>query len=236
MRTRRFQWHRKALVAGVVLGAACSSADLTLPGDGDPPGEDPDDTEPAIRISDHTPHPSDVGRAVRFEVELAEEPDGDEDPIEIRASTGERCNGHDQDRQCEIVFDSPGERTVTAHFPALDAVSEPVTHLVNAVENPTRTIIGVGPDPSPAGAEVTVWITVRGSGGAPAQGRVTVYGPGSEACGEGPVAGSTELGSDGQETITVRGLQPGWHYFRGCFTGSPGFSPSEDGAAVTITP
>ena len=218
----------RAALAMLVL-AACAADDLTLPQD--PP-------EP-LRIVSQTPNPSDVGRAVLFAVDLGDGRGGEhERPIEIRASTGERCTGNDRDLQCEIVFDAPGTRTVTAHYPGDDAfdaaVSEPVTHVVNDVENPTRTIIGVGPDPSPAGEPVTVWITVRAEGGAPAHGRVVVYGPGSRACGDGPLAGGVELGADGEATITVNGLQQGWHYFRGCFLGGPGFSPSEDGASVTM--
>lgn len=217
------------LIAASALG--CAGDDLTLPGGAATPPED-------IRIVDQRPSPSDVGRAVLFVVELGAAAGEHERPIEIRSSTGERCAGNDRDLQCEIVFNSAGSRTITAHYPGdytYDAASsEPVTHTVNAVANPTRTIIGVGPDPSPAGAPVTVWITVRSHEGAPAQGYVNVYGPGTEACGDGPLAGGVELNSEGQGTITVDGLPEGWHYFRGCFTGGPGFSPSEDGASVTM--
>lgn len=213
--------------------AACGSGDLTLPDDSAGAGE-----QPLITIVDHGPSPSNVGRAVRFRVALGTNDEGKAltGEFEIRSSGGEGCTGNHVDLQCEIVFDAPGAHTVAAHYaaPGISAVSEPVTQQVDDVPFPTRTIIGVGPDPSPPGAPVTVWITVRGEGGAPARGRVEVYGPGTSACGEGPHAGGTELDAQGQGRITVTGLPVGWHYFRGCFTGSPGFSPSEDGASVTI--
>jgi hypothetical protein len=224
--------HPRPAAAALIslLTVACAADGLTLP-------QDPPES---LRIVRQTPSPSDVGRAVLFVVELGSGRGGGAhaNPIEIRASTGEGCTGNDRDLQCEIVFASPGTRTVTAHYPGDETyeaeVSDPVTHVVNEVAFPTRTILGVGPDPSPAGAAVTVWITVRAEGGAPAQGRVEVYGPGTTACGDGPHAGGTELNANGQATITVRDLPEGWHYFRGCFLGSPGFSPSEDGASVTI--
>ena len=224
--------HRRVAAAMLIAAASgCAADDLTLPGEGAGPPE-------GIRIVDQRPSPSEVGRAVLFVVDLGAPRGEHEKPIEIRSSTGERCAGNDRDLQCEIVFNSAGSRNITAHYPGDDtfepASSEPVTHTVNDVANPTRTIIGVGPDPSPAGSPVTVWITVRSHEGAPARGYVNVYGPGTEACGDGPLAGGVELNAAGQGTVTVDGLPEGWHYFRGCFTGGPGFSPSEDGASVTM--
>lgn len=217
-------------LAAALLGG-CAADGVTLP-------QDPPET---LRIVRQSPDPSAVGRAVLFVVDLGTAHGTGEHtrPIEIRASTGERCTGNDRDLQCEIVFDSPGTRSVTAHYPGDEryepAVSEPVEHTVEAVPNPTRTTIGVGPDPSPAGSPVTVWITVRAEGGAPARGKVVVYGPGTSACGVGPVAGDVELDSQGKATVSIENLPAGYQYFRGCFVGSPGFSPSEDGASVTMS-
>lgn len=193
-----------------------------------------------IRIVEQEPDESDVGRSVRIEVAIepangSGAPTGD---FEVRASTGEECLGDAEGLWCEFIFHSPGERALTAYYLGDgtfgEATSEPVNHVVNDVPNPTRTEIGVAPDPSPVGSPVTVYITVRGVGGSPVRGRVVVYGPGTRRCGEGPRPGSVELGADGEATLEVTGVPEGTHLFRGCFLGSPGASPSEDIATVTM--
>ena len=43
-----------------------------------------------------------------------------------------------------------------------------------------------------------------------------------------------ELNSRGEGNLSVPGLEPGFHVIRGCFSGGPGFAPSEDVATVVV--
>jgi hypothetical protein len=197
-------------------------------------------TASVVTITSHTPTPSNVGQAVRIEVTVASALGGTipNDSFRVGASTGESCPGITRDGECEIVFNSPGTRTLTATYRGSDAfeaaTSSAVSHTVNNVSGATRTTIGTGPDPSSVGQPVTVFVTVKGTGGEPAFGTVNVYGNDSQRCGEGTLLGTAELDDDGEARIIVTTLSAGFHVLRGCFTGAPGFAPSEDLASQTV--
>jgi Bacterial Ig-like domain (group 3) len=192
-----------------------------------------------VSITSHDPNPSDVGRAVTFKVSIAPTQGGatPEGSFRISTSTGDQCTGVTSKGSCEIVFNSPGDRTVTATWLGNatfgPAASQPVTHSVNEVAGATRTIIGTGPDPADAGQPVTIFVTVKGSGSTAPRGLVNLYLDGS-ACGEGTFLGGVELDDKGQGTRTVSTLPRGFREIRGCYTGAPGFAPSEDLASETI--
>jgi hypothetical protein len=196
----------------------------------------------AIAIVEHTPNSSDVGRSVFFRVSITPEPSGapTDSSFFLNASTGENCRGSIFDRTCGLIFNSPGERTIIATLPAADGrpevESSPVTHVVNAVEGPTRTSIGVGPDPAEADERLTVFVRVIGGGGEPARGSVVLYLDGG-ACGRGELLGQIfELNSRGEGEFRIGPLDPGYHEVRGCYTGAVGFAPSEDLASVVVRP
>ena len=195
----------------------------------------------SIAITSHTPSPADQGRAVRFEVRLQPPPGGTtpSDTFRVAASTGESCVGVRGRGQCEIVFDSPGTRSVTATFPGDAtygaATSAPVSHTVNAVLGPTRTTMGLGPDPANPGQRLTAFIEVRATAGLPGIGIVNLYGEGSSRCGDGPHQGTAELDPGGNARMTVTAAStPGLYVYRVCFSGAPGFAPSEDLASVRV--
>ena len=213
----RAEWALWALAAAVCLG--CGGSDLVLPSDASP-----------IGVAGSAPNPSDVGRAVRFTVVM---PAGGDSTFRIATSTGESCAGDQSHRACEIVFNSPGDRTVTASSGGL--TSAPVTQHVNDVTGATRTVFGTGPDPARAGQRVTLYITVTGADRSPANGIVNVFGPQTLACGNGPLIGTAELDKNGKAQLTTSSLPVGFLVLRACYTGAPGFAPSEDLATETIT-
>jgi hypothetical protein len=201
-------------------------------------------TSPArsIEIIEHTPSTSEVGRSVFFRVRIAPEPTGQpsDSSFFLNASTGESCRGSIFDRTCGLIFNSPGERSVTATLPGADGLpdvqSPSVMHLVQDVEGATRTTVGVGPDPARPGQNLTVFAKVIGEGGKPAIGSVVVYADGG-ACGRGEVLGQIfELNGRGEGTLHIDGFDVGYHEVRGCYLGAVGFAPSEDVASVTVLP
>jgi hypothetical protein len=196
----------------------------------------------SIEITEHTPETSDVGRSVFFRIRISPEPSGQpsDSSFFLNASTGESCRGSIFDRTCGLIFNSPGERTIVATLPAVDgrqeAASAPVRHVVNEVENPTRTSVGVTPDPARSDQRLTVFVKVVAQGGEGARGSVVLYLDGG-GCGRGELLGQIfELNSNGEGTFRIGPLDPGYHEVRGCYTGALGFAPSEDLASVTVNP
>jgi hypothetical protein len=196
----------------------------------------------SIEIIEHTPTTSDVGRSVFFRVRISPEPSGQpsDSSFLLSASTGEGGRGSIFDRTGGLIFNSPGERTITATLPAADGRPEirsaSVTHRVNDVEGPTRTSVGVEPDPAHVNQTLTVFAKVMGEGGKPAVGSLVVYADGG-GCGRGKLLGQIfELNSKGEGTLRIRGFDAGYHEVRGCYTGAVGFAPSEDVASVTVLP
>ena len=96
-------------------------------------------------------------------------------------------------------------------------------------------MFGTGPDPARAGQRVTLYITVTGADRSPANGIVNVFGPQTLACGTGPLIGTAELDKNGKAQLTTSSLPAGFLVLRACYTGAPGFAPSEDLATETIT-
>lgn len=194
-----------------------------------------------VTIASHSPDPSDVGRAVLFSVQVrpaqgGAAPDGE---FRVGASTGETGSGVTSRGLCELIFNSPGPRTVTATFlggGGFDtSTSSPVTHTVRDVPGATRTILGAAPDPVGPGEQIRAFVTVRGTGGTPAVGGVTIFGDGSERCGQGDLLGTVELDRNGKSILTLpTGLPRGFHVLRACYAGAVGFAPSEDLATVTV--
>jgi hypothetical protein len=179
---------------------------------------------------------------VFFRVRLSPEPSGApaDSSFFLNASTGETCRGSTFDRTCGLIFNSPGERVIVATVPASEgwpaAESAAVTHMVHPVEGPTRTSIGVTPDPAGPGDRLTVFAKVIGEGGAPARGSVVLYLDGG-GCGRGEFLGQIfDLNSRGEGTLRVGPFEPGYHEVRGCYTGAVGFAPSEDLASVVVRP
>ncbi len=198
-------------------------------------------TPTTIRIVQHSPDPSNVGQSVfvRVAIEAGSgggTPDG---PFTVTASTGELCNGDAEVGTCEFNFSSPGTRTLVGRYPGSDSFeaseSEPVSHSVNQVANATRTTIGTAPDPSEEGDQVTVFITVRGSGDEDPRGTVLIYDQ-SPRCGEGELLGQVELDDDGEARFRTRQLEIGFHVIRACYAGTSEFAPSEDIANQTVLP
>ncbi len=196
----------------------------------------------SIEITEHTPETTDVGRSVFFRVRISPEPSGQppDSSFFLNASTGESCRGSIFDRTCGLIFNSPGERTIVATLPAVDGrpevASSPVRHVVNEVEGPTRTSVGVTPDPARSNQRLTVFVKVVGEGGEGAKGSVVLYLDGG-GCGRGELLGQIfELNSNGEGTFRIGPLDPGYHEVRGCYTGALGFAPSEDLASVTVNP
>ncbi|MGH7517148.1 MAG: Ig-like domain repeat protein [Gemmatimonadales bacterium] len=194
-----------------------------------------------IRILEHTPDPSDVGRSVfvRVAVEAANGGSAPDGAFRVSASTGETCNGQAETGTCEFIFNSPGSRTLVARFLGSDdfeaSESAPVSHTVNPVVNPTRTTIGTDPDPSRVGQAVTIFITVRGSDDERPRGAVVLYDQ-SVRCGSGEFLGQVNLNGNGQATFTTTQLAVGFHVIRACYTGTSEFAPSEDIANQTVLP
>jgi hypothetical protein len=192
-----------------------------------------------VVIAEHRPSPSDVGRAVRFTVTVRPAPGGGtpDGTFRAAASTGENCTETTMRGSCELIFNSPGTRTVTATFLGderfAEGTSSAVTHEVRDVVGATRTTLGLGPDPADAGATVTAWITVKGPLGIPVFGLVSVYAN-TEACGHGDLVARGELSAAGEARLPVENLAAGVHVMRACYSGAPGFAPSEDLASVTV--
>jgi hypothetical protein len=196
-----------------------------------------------ISIVEHKPDPIDVGRSTLMRVSISPSPTGGEtdQSFTVTASNGSLCQGNIVDLTCEFIFNAPGVYTLVARLPATDgfpaAESAPVTHTVNAVEDATRTSVGAGPDPAEPGETLELFARVEGEGGTPASGSVIFYANGWP-CGAGTVLGTLfELNSRGEGILRVPGaggLGPGLHVIRGCFSGGPGFAPSEDVATIVI--
>ena len=209
----------------------CSGDELTLPGDRPSP--------PGISIVEHKPNPSEVGRSVLVRVSLSPAPPGDEvdSSFTVTTSQGALCRGDVRDRTCEFIFSVAGSHTMVARLPATNgreaAESDPVSHTVNTVPGATHTSLGAGPDPLPAGKKATVFAKVQGEAGIPAIGAVNVYLNGWP-CGAGTALGTIYLNGRGEGTLTVPRLPEGFHVVRGCFTGAPGFAPSEDVATIVV--
>jgi hypothetical protein len=194
----------------------------------------------SISILEHRPDPVDVGRSTLVQVSISPPPTGAESNLSftVTASNGSLCEGTIIDRTCEFIFNAPGTYTLVARLPAADGIaaaeSAPVTHTVNAVDNPTRTSVGVVPDPADRGEALRLFARVEGEGGTPATGSVIFYADGWP-CGAGTPLGTLfELDSRGEGNLSVPGLEPGFHVIRGCFSGGPGFAPSEDVATVVV--
>jgi hypothetical protein len=193
-----------------------------------------------VAILEHRPDPVDVGRSTLVQVSISPPPTGTESNLSftVTASNGSLCEGTIIDRTCEFIFNAPGTYTLVARLPAADglaaAESAPVTHTVNAVDNPTRTSVGVAPDPADRGETLRLFARVEGEGGTAATGSVIFYADGWP-CGAGTPLGTLfELDSRGEGNLSVPGLEPGFHVIRGCFSGGPGFAPSEDVATVVV--
>ena len=193
-----------------------------------------------IAILEHRPDPVDVGRSTLVQVSISPPPTGTESNLSftVTASNGSLCEGTIIDQTCEFIFNAPGTYTLVARLPAADglaaAESAPVTHTVNAVDNATRTSVGVTPDPAERGETLRLFARVEGEGGTPATGSVIFYADGWP-CGAGTPLGTLfELNSRGEGNLSVPGLEPGFHVIRGCFSGGPGFAPSEDVATVVV--
>jgi hypothetical protein len=193
-----------------------------------------------IAILEHRPDPVDVGRSTLVQVSISPPPTGTESNLSftVTASNGSLCEGTIIDQTCEFIFNAPGTYTLVARLPAADgfaaAESAPVTHTVNAVDNATRTSVGVDPDPADRGETLRLFARVEGEGGTPATGSVIFYADGWP-CGAGTPLGTLfELNSRGEGNLSVPGLEPGFHVIRGCFSGGPGFAPSEDVATVVV--
>jgi hypothetical protein len=192
-----------------------------------------------ISILEHHPDPTDVGRSTLVRVSISPAPAGNETDttFTVTASNGSLCQGTIIDQSCEFIFNAPGTYTLVARLPATDdfgaSESAPVTHTVNAVENQTRTSVGAGPDPSDAGETLSLFARVEGEGGSRATGSVIFYADGWP-CGAGTPLGTLYLNQQGEGTLKVPGLEPGFHVIRGCFSGGPGFAPSEDVATVVV--
>jgi hypothetical protein len=191
------------------------------------------------RILEHTPSPSSVGASVLVRVSVtasAGTPDGS---ITVTASTGEVCSGAATSGTCELNFGSAGTRTLVARYAGNDAFgaseSEPVSHTVNPVANPTQTTIGTDPDPSKVGQEVKVFITVRGSGNQKPRGTVRIYDQ-SPRCGDGELLSQVDLNDKGEANFKTKQLELGFHTIRACYAGTSEFSPSEDIANQTVLP
>jgi hypothetical protein len=194
----------------------------------------------SIRILEHTPDPSDVGRPVS--VRVAVEADNGGTPsgtFTVTASSGESCSASAGSGTCELTFNSAGTRTLVARYAGNDdfeaSESDAVTHVVNAFANATQTTIGTAPDPSEEGDEVTVFITVRASGGERPRGTVRIYDQ-SPRCGDGELLGQVELNGDGEARFKTKKLEPGFHIIRGCYLGTSEFAPSDDIANHTVLP
>jgi hypothetical protein len=197
----------------------------------------------AISILEHKPDPTDVGRSTLMRVSISPSPTGSEtdQSFTVTASNGALCRGNILDLTCEFIFNAPGVYTLIARLPASDgfpgAESAPVTHTVNAIAGATRTSVGAGPDPAEPGETLELFVRVEGEGSAPASGSVNFYADGWP-CGAGTVLGTLfELNGRGEGVLRVPaggGLAPGFHVIRGCFTGGPGFAPSEDVATIDI--
>jgi hypothetical protein len=193
-----------------------------------------------IAILEHRPDPVDVGRSTLVRVSISPPPTGTGSNLSftVTASNGSLCEGTIIDQTCEFIFNAPGTYTLVARLPAADglaaAESTPVTHTVNAVDNATRTSVGVTPDPADRGETLRLFARVEGEGGTPATGSVIFYADGWP-CGAGTPLGTLfELNSRGEGNLSVPGLEPGFHVIRGCFSGGPGFAPSEDVATVVV--
>lgn len=187
------------------------------------------------------PEPSDVGRAVRFTFTVLPTVAGSGTPaggVRVNASSGESCTGVTSRGVCEIVFNSPGDRTATATFLGSStfssSTSSPITHRVRDVEGATVTVMGTDPDPSREGESFRVFVHVRTSDGKAARGTITLYGAGTVACGAGEVLGEKQLNGQGDAEINVAALPKGLHVLRGCFEGRSGYAPSEDLATQTV--
>jgi hypothetical protein len=193
-----------------------------------------------IAILEHRPDPTDAGRSTLVRVSISPAPAGNETDttFTVTASNGSLCQGTIIDQSCEFIFNAPGTYTLIARLPAADgfaaAESTPVTHTVNDVEGATRTSVGVDPDPADPGETLRLFARVEGQGGMPATGSVIFYVDGWP-CGAGTPLGTLyELNQRGEGTLRVPGLGPGFHVIRGCFSGGPGFAPSEDVATVVV--
>jgi Big-like domain-containing protein len=194
-------------------------------------------------IVSHTPDPSDQGRGVAVTVAVTTQQGGSTPPgdFDVRASTGEICSGVTSQGTAECIFNTPGQRTLTATYAGADqyaaSTSAAVTHTVRAVAGATETVIGTAPDPAAVGDVVRLFVTVHGAGNTPAFGIVNFYAdtvrtPG--ACGKGPLIASVTLDARGQGDVGARFAAPGVWFIRGCYLGAPGFAPSEDLANETI--
>jgi hypothetical protein len=191
------------------------------------------------RIVEHTPDPSSVGRPVLVRVAVTATSGTPDGPFTVTASTGEQCTGDAGSGTCELNFGSAGTRTLVARYAGNDGFSasqsEPVSHTVSPVANPTQTTIGTDPDPSRLGEEVTVFVAVRGDGNQEPRGTVRIYDQ-SPRCGDGELLGQVELNNKGEARFKTKQLELGFHIIRGCYAGSSEFSPSEDIANQTVVP
>src|SRR6058998_3538454 len=129
-------------------------------------------------ITAQTPNPSAVGQAVSFTFAVAATAPGSGTPTgTVTVSDGtQSCSASVAAGSCNIAFNSPGGRTVTASYAgdgnfAL-STSAGVPHTVGAAAT-TTTITSHSPDPSVVTQDVAVTFTVTSSGGTPT-GNVTV--------------------------------------------------------------
>jgi hypothetical protein len=187
----------------------------------------------SVTITSDTPDPSLVGGAVQVAVTVTGDggtPTGTVTVAGESAAAPCTITLAGGSGSCEIVFNQPGNREITATYNGdarFNGDTDTEDHQVNpqGPAGTTTTITSDAPDPSAAGAAITVSFTVTSSAGTP-NGNVQVTDPLGGSCNASVSTGSCQYtpGGTGLRTITAT------------YEGGSGFSGSTDTEEHTVNP